>query len=124
MDRSWMDAASSYNSMNERERYAYWNQLTPEQQAALTEALAAVALEAQPKTVAAVSPEPRRQRSTFTVGCAGVILGIILTLAVEFVAVAKGIGALGDIISSPTQPVPQQDEPQTDPTPDRNTPSE
>lgn len=124
MDRSWMDAARSYNSMNERERHAYWNQLTPEQQAALTEALAAVALEAQPKAVAAVSSEPRRQRSTFAVGCVGVILGVILTLAVEAIVLAKGISALGDIFSSPSQSVPQQNEPQTDPTPDRDTPGQ
>jgi cytoskeletal protein RodZ len=127
-----MDAARSYNSMGERERHAYWNQLTPEQQAALTEALAAVALEAQPKAVAAVNPEPRRRRGTFAVGCFGVILGVILTLAVEVVAVATGISALADIFSSPSsspssstsQSVPRQDESQANPAPDRDTPGE
>jgi hypothetical protein len=125
MDRSWMDAARSYNSMNEEERHAYWNQLTPEQQAALTEALAAVASEAQPRTIAAASPvssEPRRRGGTFAFGCMGFILGVILTLAVEFAALAKGIGALKDVFSSPSGTVPRQEEPQSTPdqTPDRD----
>lgn len=121
MDRSWIDAARSYNSMSEQERHAYWNRLTPEQQAALTEALAAVASEAQPKAMAAaggpVSSEPRRRGGTFAVGCMGFILGVILTVAVEVAAVAKGISALGGLVSTPTESVPQ-DEPQ--PTPDQN----
>jgi hypothetical protein len=123
MDRSWMDAARSYNSMNETERHAYWNQLTPEQQTALTEALAAVAVEAQPRAIAVASPmssEPRRRGpfGTFAIGCTGFVLGVILTVAVEVAAVAKGISVLGGALSTPSEPAPPREEPQ--PTPDQS----
>jgi hypothetical protein len=122
MDRSWIDAARSYNSMNEQERHAYWNQLTPEQQTALTEALAAVAVEAQPRATAAAGPassesQRRGPFGTFAIGCTGFLLGVILTVAVEVAAVAKGISAMGGLLSTPSESTSPREEPQ--PTPDQ-----
>jgi hypothetical protein len=116
--------------MSEQERHSYWSRLTPEQQAALTEALAAVALEVQPKTPAVtVQPEGSHRRGPFgtmAIGCTGFILGIILTIGVEAALVAKGLSELGGIFapgsSSPSyEPEP---EPQPEPTPDQQSSDE
>ena len=127
MDQAWVDAARAYNSMDERGRHAYWNQLTPEQQAALTEALAAVAPVAQPRTPTAAGPEAPRRRGlfgTFAIGCTGVILGVILTIAFEIAAIARGIDVFSDLVSSGSPPSQEDTRPVPDETPDRETPRE
>lgn len=119
MDQAWIDAARAYDAMDERGRYAYWNQLTPEQQAALQEALAASAV--QPTAAIAADPKTAGRRGffgTFAIGCTGVILGVILTIAVEIAAIAKGVGAVTDMLGAPSRPSYSSETPDSEPPPD------
>ena len=89
---AWLEAARSYNRLDERARVEYWNRLTPEQREALREALASPQLNgvvASPVAAPASSPAaPARSGcgGPLAAGCVGVILGCLLTLGAEVAA--------------------------------------
>lgn len=126
MDQAWLEAAHSYNRMTDAQRYDYWNRLSPEQQAALAAALEAVrdqpvaapvaaspAVASEPAAGAA-SPAPvvrqtaRRQpggrtlAGTLGIGCVGMILGILGTLAVEAALISAGVNFLAALFDAPS----------------------
>jgi hypothetical protein len=96
---SWRDAAQAYNLLNESARAEYWRQLTPEQQEALRGALASLQAEAA-ASPASPTRQPAPARSgcggPLAAGCLGVILGVVLTIGAEIVAVMMGAQAVGD----------------------------
>lgn len=96
---SWREAAQAYNLLNESARAEYWRQLTPEQQEALRGALASLQAEAGALPVSpAWEPAPVRRGcgGPLAAGCLGLILGIVLTIGAEIVAVMMGVQAVGD----------------------------
>jgi len=111
MDQAWMDAAHLYNSLDERGRAHYWSQLSPEQQDLLKSALASVAEQnaralapvAAPVAVPVAAPAtPRRSLgSVLAIGCTGMLLGAIFTVAAEVVAVSAGIQAVSGLFAIP-----------------------
>lgn len=125
--QEWLDAARNYSLMTESARSEYWNQLTPDQQGALSEALAATEVgSGSPNTyratVATGTPGTTGARrgcgGPIGAGCLGMILGCVLTIGVEFALVLAGIDAIGKMFSdysggsssSPRYQVPQQPE--------------
>jgi hypothetical protein len=111
MDQAWMDAAHLYNSLDERGRAHYWSQLSPEQQELLRSALAAVAeqraqVQVVEPSVVSMSPTPaaparRSLGGTLAIGCTGMLLGAVLTVAAEVVAVSAGIQAVSGLFALP-----------------------
>jgi len=97
----WIEAARNYNRMDDRARAEYWKQLTPEQQDTLRDALATF----QPASVAGPAgieqaPARRGCASPLAVGCMGMILGCVITIGVEIIAVMMGVQAVGDAFSN------------------------
>jgi ferric-dicitrate binding protein FerR (iron transport regulator) len=93
--------------MNERLRTAYWQQLSSEQQAALVEALDALR-SSTPQQVPSGPADARKAKGssgrTLAVGCLGMILGCLLTVAVEVMLVLQGVQMVGDAITQPSRP--------------------
>jgi len=120
MEQAWRDAAHLYNSLDERGRAHYWSQLSPDQQELLKQALASVGEEsaraaamvaapaavpvvasvATPATVSAAAPR-RSLGSVLAIGCTGMLLGAIFTVAAEVVAVSAGIQAVSGLFAIP-----------------------
>ena len=132
--QEWLDAARNYSLMTESARSEYWNQLTPDQQGALSEALAATEVgTGAPNTYSATAATgtPGTPGTTgakrgcggpIGAGCLGMILGCVLTIGVEFALVLTGIDAIGKMFSgysggssSPRYQVPQQPEEPSEP---------
>ena len=132
--QEWLDAARNYSSMPESARSEYWNQLTPDQQGALRDALAVTEVgngtpntySATAATGAAGTPGTTGARrgcgGPIGAGCLGMILGCVLTIGVEFALVLAGIDAIGKMFngysggsSSPRYPVTQQPEEPNEP---------
>lgn len=88
----WRDAAQQYSSMDERGRHDYWRRLTPDQQTALTRALAASS--GQP------SPAPPAKGTTRTRSCAGMAfswgcIGLLAVCAAGLVVVIRPVWLFG-----------------------------
>src|SRR6185295_7014609 len=138
--QEWLDAARNYSLMSESARSEYWKQLTPDQQGALSEALASSEVgTGTPNTASAASSTGAEAWTGSTVttgttgtkrgcggpvgaGCLGMILGCVLTIGAEFAAVSAGIGAIGRMFdgysggsSSPRYEVPQEREESNEP---------
>jgi hypothetical protein len=110
----WLTAARNYAQLPEPARAEYWGRLTPDQQNALREALAmttpaaAVANTAVANTAVANAPVARPAASPapaksgcggpIAAGCAGVILGCILTIAAEVAIVMMGFQSVDGMI--------------------------
>jgi hypothetical protein len=77
----WLAAARHYSQLSDPGRASYWNQLGPEQQAALTAALQHMAIPTPAAPVALV--KKGGLFSVATVGCLGFVLGAVLTVAVQ-----------------------------------------
>lgn len=136
--QEWLDAARNYSLMSESARSEYWQQLTPDQQGALSDALAATeAGSGTPNTASSTGAagwtgSTGRTGTTgkkkgcggpIGAGCLGMILGCILTIGVEFAAVSAGIDAIGKMFGgseSPRYPVAQEPERSNEP-PEKDT---
>jgi hypothetical protein len=91
MDQAWIEACRAYSRMDDKGRQDYWNQLSPDQKTALGAALS----EGLPTEPVAFSLAPKNGcLKTAAMGCTGMILGALLTIAVELLAVAKGVNAV------------------------------
>lgn len=91
MDKVWLDAAHAYSRMSEADRVAYWNRLDSEQQGLLQLALAQ-------RSASGSAPIKPAKRSgclrTGSIGCLGVIVGIVFTIAAEIILINAGVDAL------------------------------
>ncbi len=101
----WLEAARHYSSLDEAGRQQYWSSLTTEQQAALSAVLSTPKGQtAAEPTIARADQQVARPSvlATLSIGCAGFILGIVLTIALEVLAVAAGMQGAKSLISSAT----------------------
>jgi hypothetical protein len=107
VDTVWLSEARRFDAMNERSRTTYWQQLSSEQQAALVEALNALKA-STPGQMASGPGDARKAKvssgRTLAVGCIGMILGCLLTMAVEAILVLQGVQMVGDAITKPSRP--------------------
>jgi len=98
---AWLEAARNYNLLGDRERAKYWEQLTPEQQDALRDALASLQLgdTAAPAAIEQ-TPAPARRGcgGPLATGCLGMILGAVLTVGIEVAALMMGVQMVSDAI--------------------------
>ena len=92
----WDGAARAYATMNDRARAAYWTGLTPDQQTLLRVALA--------NTLRSVM-QSRGDTSTRNAGCIGVILGSVLTIALELWVITLGVDAFKREFMPPEQQI-------------------
>jgi hypothetical protein len=83
----WLQAARHYTRLDDPGRASYWNQLGPEQQAALTAALQHLAVPAAP----VASVKKGGLFGVATVGCLGLVLGVVLMVIVQVVLVVSGL---------------------------------
>lgn len=98
----WRQIAHNYSFLSEPARADYWRQLTPDQQAALRDALA-VSGSAGASLTATQPQSPRARRGCggpIAMGCIGMILGSMLTVAAEIAAVMMGVQAVSDAFHS------------------------
>lgn len=93
MNPEWQEAARVYNGLGDSDRAAYWAELGPEQQRMLEQALK----ETQPALQYHAAPPRKQFFKTAMAGCVGMILGSLLTLAVEFLALSAGVQAVANI---------------------------
>lgn len=108
VDTVWLSEARRYDAMNERSRTTYWQQLSSEQQAALVEAINALKA-STPAPMASGPGDARKAKGssgrTLAVGCMGMILGCLLTVAVEVLLVLQGVQMVGDAITQPSRSI-------------------
>lgn len=114
MEQSWLAAAQAYLRMDEPARAAYWSALSPEQRLVLTQTVET----GRANHGQQVAPAKFGCMRTVTIGCAGMILGCILTIAgeiwafkagVDFVEQAfrdAGVGTAGSV-NDPVDPMPE-----------------
>lgn len=108
VDAAWFNEARRYDSMDERSRLTYWTQLSPEQQAALVEALGALTAPTSQVTPSETADARKARGSsgrTLAVGCLGMILGCLLTVAFEIILVLQGVQMVGNAITQPSRSV-------------------
>ena len=94
VSQDWQEEARKYGRLSERERSEYWQQLTPEQQHALTAALSTM-----PQNTSS-TPARRGCSGPLASGCIGMILGIVLTIGAEVVLLSMGVRAVSDTFQS------------------------
>lgn len=97
-DQAWLRAAHAYRGMNEEARRAYWQQLSPDQQQALTAAIESLRV---PASTSAPGPTPVTGRgcsSPLAKGCLWMILGSAITIGAEVLLLMQGVQMLRDAI--------------------------
>ncbi len=110
MDQAWIDASRTYSALDESGRLDYWSRLTEDQRTALTQALAesSVTPIAPETSIAPATPIAAPLNSgcgkTGAIGCGGIVLGALLTIAIEVIAVYRGVDALSRQFKEPTRP--------------------
>ena len=97
---SWEEAARHYATLDQKGREAYWKQLTPEQQGELGRWLQQAPAASATVEVAKPVSNGSRAASGLFFGCAGFIVGVILTIGVQVAAVIAGIGAIGELFNT------------------------
>ena len=114
MTTEWSEAAQRYRLMTERAQLDLWNQLSPAEREALSEALNSTPANPSEAELSVVSEvhergdvdtadskkEPRRKGcfGPFFFGCTGVILGVVLTIGAEVALVMMGVQAVSDVL--------------------------
>ncbi len=97
--QEWLEAARNYSLISESARAEYWQQLTPEQQEALREALDASQVATTTPSVTSETGTKRGCGGPVGAGCLGMILGCILTIGIEIAIISAGIDAVGEMLS-------------------------
>jgi len=87
----WRDAAQQYSSMDERGRHDYWRRLTPDQQTALTQALAASAAQAVPAPAKGATRTRSCAGIAFSWGC----IGLLAICAAGLIVVIRPVWLFG-----------------------------
>jgi hypothetical protein len=103
MDQAWISAARTYGTLGVSERAVYWNNLGPDQQRMLR-----LALEEINSSIPEATPNLPLMRGcwrTTAVGCCGVVLGVVLTVALELLAIAAGVQMVAGALSPSSAPV-------------------